>query len=227
MSLKEIPLFPLHTVLFPHTPLNLRVFEERYLVMVERCMRQERPFGVILIRSGDEVGSAAVPEDVGTLAQIRSSARQDEQYLLEVEGTQRFRLVDYRQGPEPYLVGTMESVRDTPYDPSIVLPLAQEVRRLFHTYFEGLVRIAGQKAPDYQLPVDAEDLSFVIAAVLQQTSLHERQLMLELTETRARLQIEKSLIESELTNISTVEQTPIAGAVPLAVETLREYTSLN
>jgi Lon protease-like protein len=227
MALREIPLFPLHAVLFPHTPLNLRVFEDRYLLMVERCMKQEQPFGVILIRSGQEVGESAVPEEVGTLAEIRSSTHQNDQYLLEVEGTRRFHLVDYRQCPEQYLVGTTEPIRDVPYDPSIVLPLAQEVRRLFHSYFEGLVRIAGQKAPEYQLPVDAEDLSFVIAAVLQQTSLHERQQMLGLTDTRARLHMEKSLLETELAKISGAEQSPIADVMPLVVENLREYNSLN
>ena len=42
-----IPLFPLHTVLFPGGPLPLRIFETRYTDMVRRCMREQVPFGVL------------------------------------------------------------------------------------------------------------------------------------------------------------------------------------
>ena len=54
----EVPLFPLHTVLFPGGPLPLRIFEPRYVDMVSRCMKDDVPFGVVLIREGAEVGPA-------------------------------------------------------------------------------------------------------------------------------------------------------------------------
>ena len=65
----EVPLFPLNTVLFPGGPLPLRIFEPRYLDMVSRCMKDDMPFGVVLIREGAEVGPASTCE-VGTLARI-------------------------------------------------------------------------------------------------------------------------------------------------------------
>jgi uncharacterized protein len=67
-----IPLFPLNTVLFPHGPLPLRIFETRYVDMVKYCMREQSPFGVVLIRAGSEVGTGAVGETsaVGTTARI-------------------------------------------------------------------------------------------------------------------------------------------------------------
>ncbi len=46
----QVPLFPLNTVLFPGGPLPLRIFEPRYLDMVSRCMKDDMPFGVALIR---------------------------------------------------------------------------------------------------------------------------------------------------------------------------------
>src|ERR1041385_8048127 len=66
------PLFPLNTVLFPGGPLPLRIFETRYVDMVRHCMRERCPFGVVLIRSGLEVGAAAVGDmcAVGTTARI-------------------------------------------------------------------------------------------------------------------------------------------------------------
>jgi Lon protease-like protein len=66
------PLFPLNTVLFPGGPLPLRIFETRYLDMVRHCMRERCPFGVLLIRSGLEVGAQGAGDVclVGTTARI-------------------------------------------------------------------------------------------------------------------------------------------------------------
>ena len=54
----QVPLFPLNTVLFPGGPLPLRIFESRYLEMVSDCLRNDAPFGVLLIREGGEIGTA-------------------------------------------------------------------------------------------------------------------------------------------------------------------------
>jgi Lon protease-like protein len=65
-----IALFPLHTVLFPGGPLPLRIFETRYTDMVRRCMREQQPFGVVLIQDGDEAGEVATTAAVGCTARI-------------------------------------------------------------------------------------------------------------------------------------------------------------
>lgn len=70
MKTIEIALFPLQTVLFPEASLPLRLFEQRYLDMAKECLKEELPFGVCLIASGEEVGAPAEPHDVGTLARI-------------------------------------------------------------------------------------------------------------------------------------------------------------
>src|SRR5690606_3741827 len=76
IAIRDIPLFPLHTVLFPGGLLPLRVFEARYLDMVRDCLRQTQPFGVCLIESGHEVASNVTPAaptvtaDIGCLATI-------------------------------------------------------------------------------------------------------------------------------------------------------------
>jgi hypothetical protein len=68
--MQRLPLFLLHTVLFPGQRLPLKVFEARYLDMVSDCLKREQPFGVCLIKSGREVGAAGEPHSVGTLAHI-------------------------------------------------------------------------------------------------------------------------------------------------------------
>ena len=67
-----LPLFPLKTVLFPGGVLALKVFEARYIDMVRECMKNSAPFGVALIKAGEEVGAPAEPENIGSLAYITS-----------------------------------------------------------------------------------------------------------------------------------------------------------
>ena len=96
-ELDWIPIFPLNTVLFPRGVLPLRVFETRYVDMVRDCMKSSAPFGVVAIRAGNEVGTAAEPYDVGTLAHIIACDVEDlGVLLLHTEGSERFRIIEKR-----------------------------------------------------------------------------------------------------------------------------------
>ena len=66
----ELPLFPLHTVLLPGGPLQLQIFEPRYVDMIGRCMRTGTPFGVVRIIEGSEVGTVTDTAATGTSARI-------------------------------------------------------------------------------------------------------------------------------------------------------------
>ena len=97
LTLTQLPLFPLGTVLFPDGHLPLRIFEVRYLDMLRRCHDAGAPFGVVALREGSEVmvAGAAVEqlESVGTLARV-TTLTQTQPGLLSVEcdGSQRFRI---------------------------------------------------------------------------------------------------------------------------------------
>ena len=65
-----LPLFPLNTVLFPSEALPLQIFEERYKQMMQDCLDSDSKFGVVLIKSGSEVGEPAIPHSMGTVAHI-------------------------------------------------------------------------------------------------------------------------------------------------------------
>ena len=92
-----LPLFPLKTVLFPGGALPLRVFETRYVDMVRACMKTDLPFGVVAIRSGAEVGRAAEPYSVGTLAHIVEWDMPElGVLLLQTRGGSRFRILETR-----------------------------------------------------------------------------------------------------------------------------------
>lgn len=94
MSQLIIPLFPLHAVLFPGGTLPLRIFEPRYLDMVSDCMKNQKGFGVCLIREGSEVGKAADTYEVGTLSDISYFNQQADGLLgITAQGRQRFKII--------------------------------------------------------------------------------------------------------------------------------------
>ena len=92
-----LPLFPLKTVLFPGGVLALKVFEARYMDMVRECMKNDAPFGVVLIKSGEEVGAPADPEQVGSLARITQWDMPTlGVMMLRTLGGERFRILETR-----------------------------------------------------------------------------------------------------------------------------------
>ncbi|MNR80641.1 Lon protease 2 [compost metagenome] len=104
-----LPLFPLNTVLFPGGVLPLKVFETRYIDMVRDCMKRESPFGVVLIKSGQEIGTAAEPEAVGCMAHITAwDAPQLGVLLLRTEGGTRFRILETRVHKDQHLEARVE-----------------------------------------------------------------------------------------------------------------------
>ncbi len=96
------PMFPLGSVLFPYTPLPLRIFEPRYLVMFGRLLDEDDPeFGVVLIERGHEAGGGDQRSGVGTLARLTSVAAGAGDLQAVAIGTDRF-TVDRWLDDDPY-----------------------------------------------------------------------------------------------------------------------------
>lgn len=92
-----LPIFPLHTVLFPGAPLRLRIFEQCYLDLVRDCSRDGAGFGVCLILEGRKAGEAATPAAVGTLARITDFYTLPDGLLgISAEGGERFQVARTR-----------------------------------------------------------------------------------------------------------------------------------
>jgi Lon protease-like protein len=123
-------IFPLGTVLFPGGTLPLRIFEQRYLEMTKTCLRDNRPFGVCLIREGREVGEPAVPETVGCLATIeRWDMPQLGLFELVARGGDRFRLLDTRVARNGLMSGSIERIVEEPAR-AAVDPACRDVLKL-------------------------------------------------------------------------------------------------
>jgi uncharacterized protein len=92
----DLPLFALHTVVFPGQRIELRVFEERYLRMMEDLLPEGR-FAVVAIRRGQEVGGEYDPYRVGVAVRVEDYDVVDDDpsvtYHLRLAATERLALI--------------------------------------------------------------------------------------------------------------------------------------
>jgi Lon protease-like protein len=89
-------MFPLSSVLFPHMPLALRVFEQRYLVMLARVLQLDDPdFGVVLIERGQEVGGGERRFSTGVIARIVEITTSNGILELVAEGRERIEVEEW------------------------------------------------------------------------------------------------------------------------------------
>jgi Lon protease-like protein len=198
-----LPLFPLGTVLFPGMVLPLRVFEERYRLMVGDLLQRPEPreFGVIAIRKGHEVGAQAVHElyDVGCVATVREvTPHPDGRYDLVAVGARRFRLLRadrtlaYYRGEVEYLPD--ENPGEEAADPGD--DAAAAVQAAFRDYLNALADQAGAVIRVADIPDEPVMLSYVVAAAMI-IDLPERQGLLAAPDAAARLRAERQLLTRE------------------------------
>ena len=114
-----LPMFPLGTVLLPHMPLSLRIFEERYLKLLGDLIAEEKPeFGVVLISKGPEVGGGEKRFDFGTIAAVTEIGTTDEFYGLQSVGAQRFKVVGWLPD-DPYPLADIEFLPELKWQESL------------------------------------------------------------------------------------------------------------
>ena len=196
----KLPIFPLHAVLFPYMSLPLHIFEERYRLMIERCVEQSAPFGVVLLQSGTEVDQrddkTPLLCTIGTLARIERCERLDDgRFFVQARGDVRFE-IDEVYSDEPYLTARVRPLWEQGDDPLDVQPVFDQASDLFRGYIEALVVDEHKHLGALQLPQDPGLLSYAIAASLQVT-LSEKQKLLEAVTVRDRLQCEVEALQAE------------------------------
>lgn len=183
-----LPLFPLHTVLFPGGPLPLRIFETRYTDMVRSCMREQGAFGVLLIEEGAEAG------EVGSTATVGTSARIVDFYTLRdgllgitCVGERKFRVRRVWRANDGLHKGEVEWLAPEP-----ALPLPDTCARLAETVRRALAELAEHYEPVEKRFDDASWVSSRLAELLP-IALADKQLLLELDDPLARLEALMSL----------------------------------
>ena len=192
-----LPLFSLNTVLFPGQVLPLHIFEVRYRKMINQCIDKSWPFGVVLIREGDQVGQPATPHEVGTTARVTQVERLDDGRLNIVSvGEMRFRILDFGEAREGYL---RADVVLWPWSPSEAgeKTLAQSVRDYLRRYVQMLAQASGVPLEANGLPDEPTELACLTAIALQVEQL-EKQDLLTSPSIGALLDKEAGLLRREL-----------------------------
>jgi len=179
----DIPLFPLHTVLFPGGALPLRVFEPRYLDMISGCMKSESSFGICLISEGKETGKAAEIFECGTLASISYWQQLSSGILgVTVRGQQRFQILSHDIGKNQLTTAKVELIEN---EPIVKLPARFDV-------LTGMVKemLDEMGHPYTTLPKHYDQASWLgyRLAELLPISLVQRQYFLQLNDPIERLE---------------------------------------
>ncbi|HCT39624.1 MAG TPA: hypothetical protein DF427_00275 [Moraxellaceae bacterium] len=167
----ELPVFPLHAVLYPGAVLPLRIFELRYRRLVDECGKQ-KPFVVVRIRDGREVGEPAFTQDVGTQVHFTELVSQRDGTLgVMLLADERVRLHDFRVEADGLMFARAEPLAADTY-----VPVPDDLQALASALEE-----QGDAIPD------AGMLSWRIAERLPVT-LDQRQQLLEETQVAKRLE---------------------------------------
>jgi Lon protease-like protein len=194
--MKELPLFPLNTVLFPGMTIPLHIFEPRYKLMIGDCIKNKSPFGVVLIREGVEAGGPAVPYEVGTSAYVTQVEwLKDERMNIEGLGYQRFKIRELRFD-RPYLVGLVEDYPLQGTDRPEAVALAAEVSATMRAYLQSLMEAADVHLSLDEIPNEGPGLAFFVGTLLP-LSLAEKQSILAAESLLKMFEQEKVLIKRE------------------------------
>lgn len=194
----DLPLFPLNTVLFPGMPLSLHIFEERYKTMINTCIAEKLPFGVVLIAEGNEaLGPLADPHMIGCTARLTQVQPlvQGRMNLVAV-GQERFRILELDRESQPYLVGKVELDPLPPGDPQRLQASGAKLLPQVLRYLEILSQVGDVQFEPDQLPTDPLALANLAAFVVRVES-DKKQRLLEAADTAQFVAQVRSLFRHE------------------------------
>jgi len=193
---RNFPLFPLDIVALPSEGVPLHIFEERYRVMIGRCLEAQpgsphREFGIVWLSDEElkPVGCACEVEEV-------IERMEDGRMNILARGTRVFRLVN-RQGDLPYPAGEVEFLAEIEEEPD------EESAEAAHELYRDLVR----QATDRELE-DAELLeldAYGMAATVE-FAVEAKQELLELRSENARLKMLALLLEAAIDRLALLER---------------------
>jgi Lon protease-like protein len=105
-----IPLFPLEgALLLPRRPMQLTVFEPRYLAMLDDALSGERLIGIIQPSTAEEAARSPELYPLGCAGRIVQFAEiGDGRCFLTLMGVARFRLVSEPPGITPYRIAVAD-----------------------------------------------------------------------------------------------------------------------
>jgi uncharacterized protein len=190
MLVTDLPLFPLQTVLFPGGLLSLKVFEARYLDLMGVCLRESRPFGVVALRSGQEVrrtDDSVALEATGVMAElIDVDSTQPGILQVRCRGTRRFAIGSTRQQAD----GLWLAQTTTLPDDETVAPAADQLDTV-RSLANAIASLKAQGTQPFLSPYHFASAGWVANrwCEILPISLAAKQKLMELPDASVRLQL--------------------------------------
>jgi Lon protease-like protein len=181
----DIPIFPLHTVLFPGGFLPLRIFEQRYIDMVRECSVKGGFFGVCLINNSENENQPASHMRVGTCAEICDFSTLDNGLLgITARGRQTFVIQNTRMRDNGLLMAQVHILNQP--DPVDVPDQFSVLSMIAARFMEQL----GGTYPDFRPEKlqEANWVSFRLSELLPFEN-KEKQVLLQISDPLERLQL--------------------------------------
>ncbi len=226
----RLPFFPLHTVAFPHLPLPLHIFEERYRAMTRDLVaprnRYDGRFVVAMITSGREVNDEPATHAVGTVCELRSvNQLPDGRFEMLAVGVERVALSE-RDVSGRYAVVEATALPEVEgRGAAQLVPQAQAALDAYLATVKQYVAAASSVGKDsqeiqaaaasldtvlqpIQLPSDPLAASYAIGGVLQ-IELSRKQQLLELPDAVSRLRAEIEFLRREARLLSEGSLPPV------------------
>ena len=196
-----LPLFPLPVVLFPGVPMPLHIFEPRYRQMLSDIRVNNNLFGLSYFDpsgSNREVPSAG---HVGCVAEVTEvQALPDGRSNVLTIGLIRYRVEEYVESDEPYLVVRVSFFEDEEEDEEALGERSREVAETFTRIARAVRTLNDERAslPDIT-DTEPQRLSFLVAAAME-IDAEVKQELLELRNTSERLRRLRDMLARAVTS---------------------------
>lgn len=188
-GVSELPLFPLAVVLFPGVPLPLHIFEPRYRQMLDDIRASNNLFGLSYFDASTSEQEFPPVGSIGCVAKVTDAqAMPDGRWNILTIGVIRYRIEEYLDRGDPYLVARVSYFEDEDHDSEAVRDSSRGVAETF-TRIARAVRIINDERANLPNIADTEPqrLSFLVAAAMDMdTDVKQELLELRLTSQRLR-----------------------------------------
>ncbi len=203
-GIKHLPVFPLPLVLLPNELLPLHIFEPRYRQMLKDVALDKNLFGISYFEPQESFIEKPAAGTIGCVTEVREvQTLPDGRLNILTVGVIRYRLVDYIDAGEPYLIGDVEFFEDFEEGANLLNPLSDEVFALFRRIAKAAHKLSGERGrfPEIQ-QTEPQALSFLVTAAFNL----ENDLKYQMLETRSTVERLERLREILLKAVGKMEE---------------------
>jgi ATP-dependent Lon protease len=194
-SFEYLPIFPLPLVMLPREIIPLHIFEERYRQMLRDIAHTGQRFGISRMERATSADDRPPIGSVGCVAEIKESELlPDGRSNIITAGVVRYRIDEYIETGDPYLVARVTTFEDDSHSNDID-ELADVVFRQFERMARAAFKMSGSRGEQPEIErTEPEAMSFLISAAFNLDN-DLKYALLETTSTKERLLRLKQILD--------------------------------